>query len=295
MTEPSTAISAPIRLTDRGIVSVTGADAATFLHSLVSANVEGLADGAATYAALLSPQGKILFDFIVARDGDGYLIDVALSEAPALTKRLGFYKLRSAVAIADRSTDFAVVAAPTAAELPPGAIALPDPRHAGLGARAIVPRAVAEAIPVAGADYEALRIDLAVPAFGLDFKAGELVPHDLNFDDLNAIDFRKGCYVGQEIVSRMKHRGTARRRLVHVRSVDPSATLPAPQTEILAGARSIGTMGSSTGARGLAIIRLDWAKDAIDRDIAITAADRPLAVALPAYARFAFPETVADA
>jgi folate-binding protein YgfZ len=287
----------PVRLADRAIVGVTGQDAAAFLHNLVSANIERLGEGDATYAALLTPQGKVLFDFIAVRHGDDYLLDVAAEQAPALAKRLGFYKLRSQVVIADRSAEFAVIAIPKGQPdgLPPGVLVFADPRLPALGLRAIIPAASASDFPDAGPAYEQFRIGLGIPAFGLDFRSGDSVPHDVNFDDLNAVDFRKGCYVGQEIVSRMKHRGTARRRLVHVRpAIGTSTTLPDRSSEILAGSRSIGTMGSSIDGQGLAIVRLDWAKDAIDRGVAITADGIALAIELPAYATFSFPETVVD-
>jgi folate-binding protein YgfZ len=294
----STTPLVPIRLADRGIIRVSGPDAASFLHNLVSNDIERLGDGDATYAALLTPQGKILFDFIVVRRDGAFLVDVAADQAPALAKRLGFYKLRSAVTIADGSADYAVIAFPggPARGLTPDAIVFTDPRVAALGERAIVPATAAAELMVKTSEYNQLLIANGVPVFGLDFKTGENVPHDVNFDDLNALDFRKGCYVGQEIVSRMKHRGTARRRLVHVRSAEGgrSPALPAPQSEILAGIRSIGTMGGSYGPEGLAIIRLDWAKDALDRGIPITCDGIALSIALPAYATFGFPQTVAE-
>lgn len=282
----------PQRLADRGVISIAGPDATTFLHNLVCANIERLEIGAATYAALLSPQGKVLFDFFVVRSEDGYLLDTTASETVALVKRLSMYRLRSQVTITDRSTGLAVVVASSHDDLPAGGVIFRDPRHIDLGYRAIGPLASAEALPPAGNDYEQLRIELAIPESGRDFKAGDVVPHDINLDDLNAVDFRKGCYIGQEIVSRMKHRGTARKRLVHVRPKD--GDLPEAGTEVLAGARSIGTMGSSSGRIGLAILRLDWVKDAIDSGISITADGTALAVSLPAYARFDFPAASSD-
>lgn len=287
----------PVRLADRGVVSVSGPDAASFLHNLVSADIADLAEGAATYAALLTPQGKILFDFIALRHGDGFLLDVLAEQTAALVKRLAMYRLRSQVVLADRSEELAVVAGASAAALQFGeALVFADPRLPTLGFRAIVPKTQVGGIPAETQLYNQLKIELAVPTLGVDYKSGENVPHDVNLDNLNALDFRKGCYVGQEIVSRMKHRGTARRRLVHVRTVDGAApALPSPHSEILAGSRSIGTMGASSGAAGLAILRLDWVKDAIDHAIPITCDGIELSVTLPAYATFDFPQTVAEA
>ena len=258
----------------------------------MSANIERLEIGGATYAALLSPQGKVLFDFFVVRTEDGYLLDTTASGTVALVKRLSMYRLRSQVTITDRSAELAVVVASSHDDLPAQGTIVADPRHADMGYRAIVPAASGGTLPPTGDNYEQLRIELAIPESGGDFKAGEVVPHDINLDDLNAVDFRKGCYIGQEIVSRMKHRGTARKRLVHVRPKD--GALPVAGTEVLAGARSIGTMGSSSAGIGLAILRLDWVKDAIDRGIPITADGTSLAVSLPAYARFDFPAASSD-
>ncbi|MDR3373633.1 MAG: folate-binding protein [Ancalomicrobiaceae bacterium] len=285
------------RLDDRSVVSVTGSDATSFLHGLTTANIEAIVPGAAGYAALLSPQGKILFDFFVVNVGDGYLLDVAASQAPGLVKRLGMYRLRADVTIADRSADFDVAALIGSAgkvALPDAAIVFADPRLDDLGERAILAKSVGlQTEPGAAAAYRARRIALAVPEAGADFTLGEAVPHDVNFDDLGAVDFKKGCYVGQEIVSRMKHRGTARRRLVIVAPTEVGTALPAAGTPITSGEREIGTLGSSADGEGLAILRLDWAREAIDAGTPILAGDVALAVELPAYAHFGWPERVA--
>ena len=285
------------RLDDRSVVSVTGSDATSFLHGLTTANIEAIMPGAAGYAALLSPQGKILFDFFVVNVGDGYFLDVAASQVPGLVKRLGMYRLRADVAIADRSADFDVAALIGPAgevTLPDGTIVFADPRLDDLGARAILAKSVGlQTEPGATEAYRARRIAFALPEAGADFTLGDAVPHDVNFDDLGAVDFKKGCYVGQEIVSRMKHRGTARRRLVIVTPTEIGTALPAEGTPIRSGEREIGTLGSSADGGGLAILRLDWAREAIDAGTPILAGDVALAVELPAYARFGWPARVA--
>jgi tRNA-modifying protein YgfZ len=252
-------------LEDRGVVRVSGADAAGFLQGLLTNDVERLKASEARYAALLSPQAKILFDMIVVSepDGDGpaYLLDCAAVQAADLAKRLGFYKLRAKAAIADESAERAVVAYwGGEPEHDPGAIVYADPRDPRLGWRAIVARAKAVAVGSEHVnEYEGLRISVGAPKAGVDFAYGDAFPHDANFDLLHGVDFDKGCYVGQEVVSRMKHRGTARKRIARVKTAGPA---PKPGTPILDRELAIGTLGSSSGREALALLRLDRAEDA---------------------------------
>jgi tRNA-modifying protein YgfZ len=252
-------------LADRGVVSVSGADAAGFLQGLLTNDVEKLAPGEARYAALLTPQGKILFDMIVARAPDAggpvFLIDCGAAQAADLAKRLGFYKLRAKVAIADESATRAVAAfwggEPEAIE---GGFLYAEPRDPRLGWRAILPRPKADALGSEHVnEYERLRIGVAAPKGGVDFAYGDAFPHDVNFDLLGGVDFDKGCYVGQEVVSRMKHRGTARKRIVRVMLAGPP---PAPGAQVMDRELAVGTLGSSSGREALALLRLDRAEDA---------------------------------
>jgi tRNA-modifying protein YgfZ len=244
---------AGVFLKDRGVARVAGADAAAFLQGLLTNDVEKLPVGALRYAALLTPQGKILFDLIAHRAGEAeFWLDAPADRIAELVKRLGFYKLRARVEIADVSADWAVVAAP---EGEPA-----DPRDPRLGARRLVARADAPPEDAAArAAYEARRISLGVPQGGIDFAYGDAFPHDANMDLLNGVDFAKGCYVGQEVVSRMKHKGTARKRVVRVALDGPA---PAPGTPILDGDLPVGALGSASGAEALALVRLDRAEAA---------------------------------
>ena len=251
-------------LEDRAVVSVSGADATSFLQGLLTNDVERLEPGQARYAALLTPQGKILFDMIVVRapgEDPSHLIDCATAQAGDLVKRLNFYKLRAKVLIADQSADRAVVA--FWGDEPPSVgegLLYADPRDPRLGWRAILPRPMAAAIGSEHAsEYEALRIAVGAPKGGLDFAYGDAFPHDANFDLLHGVDFDKGCYVGQEVVSRMKHRGTARKRVARVKLAGPA---PAPGTPVLDRELAVGALGSSSGREALALIRLDRAEEA---------------------------------
>jgi folate-binding protein YgfZ len=251
-------------LEDRAVIRVSGEDATSFLQGLLTNDLERLHPSEARYAALLTPQGKILFDMIVVRapgEVPSYLIDCTAGQAADLAKRLGFYKLRAKVAIADMSADQAV-AAFWGAEAPhiDEGVLYADPRDPRLGWRAILPRPTAAAFGSEHVnEYEGLRIAVGAPKGGLDFAYGDAFPHDANFDLLHGVDFDKGCYVGQEVVSRMKHRGTARKRIARVKLSGPS---PAPGTPVLDRELAVGALGSSSGRKALALLRLDRAEEA---------------------------------
>ncbi len=255
-----------IRLADRGIVEVAGAEAGKFLHNLVTNDIVALAPGNARFAALLTPQGKILFDFLVFAAGDErYFIDCPLALADDLVKRLAMYKLRAKLDIANRSDAYEVIAFPDAQNAPPvAALTLaPDPR-AALGYRAVAQKGALDAAD-AMADYDARRIGAGVPAGGVDFAYGDAFPHEANMDLLNGLDFSKGCYVGQEVVSRMKHRGPVRKRVTLYRT---QGDAPAPHEAIRAGEIDIGLTGSHTDHEGLALIRLDRLAEAREKHLA---------------------------
>jgi folate-binding protein YgfZ len=269
-------------LDDRGIVSVSGADAAGFLQGLLTNDVERLEPGEARYAGLLTPQGKILFDMIVVRapgsDGAAYLLDCAAVQAADLAKRLGFYKLRAKVAIFDESATRAVAAfwggEPAPVE---GGVLYADPRDPRLGWRAILPRPIAAALGSGHAgEYEGLRIGVVAAKGGIDFTYGDAFPHDANLDLLHGVDFDKGCYVGQEVVSRMKHRGTGRKRIVRVKLDGPA---PAPGVPVMDRELAVGALGSSSGREALALLRLDRVEDAAAAGRTLSAGGVGLALA----------------
>ena len=253
-------------LEDRGVVEVEGEDARALLQRLITNDVEALRAGEARYAALLTPQGKISVDFLVADRSSGavdrFLLDCPLDRAADLAVTLTRYRLRAKVRIADLSATHGILASwPEPPPDVPDAV-YRDPRHPDLGYRAIVarPSVSTEAAGVeAGRAYEAHRIACTVPAGGLDFAYGEVFPHDANLDRLHGVDFGKGCYVGQEVVSRVHHRGTARKRIEPVTFV---GTPPRVGVEVTIGEIMVGTMGSSQNGRGLALVRIDRVAEA---------------------------------
>jgi hypothetical protein len=231
---------------ERAVLSLEGLEAENFLHNLVTADILGLAEGGARYTALLTPQGKILFDFFVVKAAEGYLLDCAASQLEELTKRLMFYRLRAKVAIAERK-DLEVGVSP---ERPAGMTAYVDPRTSLIGWRMIAEKGK---LPM-GTGYDAARIALGLADSDGDIGSGELFPHEANFDQLGAVSFSKGCYIGQEVVSRMEHRAAARNRILPV--TFEGAALPRGAA-IKSADKIIGSVLSSAGNTALALLRLD--------------------------------------
>jgi folate-binding protein YgfZ len=225
----------------------------------------------------------------VAADGDGFLIEAAKDKAAELAKRLGFYRLRAQVEIA-AAPEFTVAAAwGGTPSFPEGAIAFADPRLPELGVRILLPKGTgitSLGCAQASADnYHGMRIKLGVPESGRDYGLGDTFPHEALFDQLNGVDFKKGCFVGQEVVARMQYRGTTRKRVV---PVEGDAPLQAG-IEVKAGDLPIGPIGSVDGALGLALLRLDRAEEAASKDVPLMAGDVTITLHRPAFAQFEVP------
>ena len=272
-------------LPDRALIQVSGADAEHFLHNLVTTDIAALPKGEAWPGALLTPQGKILFDFLVWRDGDGFVLDVSATQREALIKRLTMYKLRAAVEIVATEPAGVTVAWGEDAD----EAGLVDHRFAVAGVR--VTRKVGGGQAEVAQGYDALRVLAGIAESGSDFALQDAFPHDVLLDLVGGVSFKKGCYVGQEVVSRMQHRGTARRRVVVVTA---DAALPATGTELTAGGKPIGTLGTVAGNRGLAIVRIDRAGEAIATATPILAGETAVALSLPAWSGLAFPASASE-
>ena len=287
-------------LPERGIIKVVGDDARKFLHGLVTTDMLGLAPGTARFGALLTPQGKIIADFFVTEalqaDGGGFFLDSPRALAVTLVEKLNLYKLRAKVLVEDLTEILGVLAVWDCQDTTKGCAAkqgltYADPRLPALGFRVMIPphRATATASELGAAlvgaeDYEAHRIALGVPRGGVDFVYGDAFPHEADMDQLGGVDFAKGCYVGQEVVSRIEHRGIARTRAVALR-YDGAA--PASGAPITAGERQVGTMGSAARGRGIALVRLDRVAEA--EQTALAAGGIPIRLIKPDWARFSFP------
>ena len=278
-------------LPDRSVVKVAGEDARNFLNGLVTTDVERLKPGLGRFGALLTPQGKIIVDFLItevpAGHGGGFLIDCPKALADTLATKLKFYKLRAKVTV--EKLDLGVLAAWDGQPTAQPDLAFTDPRNDALGARILIPEDLKQTLSdligaelVDATEYEAHRIALGVPRGGLDFMYSDAFPHETNMDRLAGVDFDKGCYVGQEVVSRMQHRGTARTRSVRVLLDEAS---PEPGTTILAGDKPVGTIGSTAGGKGIALVRIDRVADALDAGQQLTAGGLALTLAEPEVVR----------
>ncbi|WP_114835717.1 folate-binding protein YgfZ [Agrobacterium tumefaciens] len=267
-------------LADRRLIRVSGTGAEEFLNNLITANIENLPAGEARAAALLTPQGKILFDFLIWRDGGDYLIETGAAEQDALLRRLTMYKLRAPVDLKVGTVEgvsvFWTETAPVAG--------VRDGRFTKAGIDLFrLPGASASGDVAA---YDALRVDHGIAESGRDYALQDAFPHDVLMDVNDGVSFRKGCFVGQEVVSRMKHRGTARRRVV---TVSAGGALPASGAEITADGKPVGTLGTVCGNRALAIVRIDRIADALASGTPLLAGTVPVTVALPAWSGLSFP------
>lgn len=280
-------------LPDRGVIKVAGEDARNFLNGLITTDLDKLKPGLGRFGALLTPQGKIIVDFLIteapAGHGGGFLIDCPKALADGLATKLKFYKLRAKVTVDNLSNDLGVLAAWDGQLAAQPDLAFADPRNAELGTRILIPEDLKQKLSdligaelVDAADYEAHRIALGVPRGGLDFMYSDAFPHETNMDRLAGVDFDKGCYVGQEVVSRMQHRGTARTRSVKVLLEDSS---PEAGVSVMAGDKSVGTMGSSAQGKGIALVRIDRVADALDAGQPLTAGGLALKLAEPDVVR----------
>ncbi|OPY98660.1 folate-binding protein [Bradyrhizobium sacchari] len=286
-------------LPDRSVVKVAGEDARNFLNGLITTDVDRLKPGQGRFGALLTPQGKIIADFLItevpAGHGGGFLIDCPKALADSLATKLKFYKLRAKVTV--ENLDLGVLAAWDGQPAAQPDLAFADPRNGELGTRILIPEDLKQKLSdligaelVDAADYEAHRIALGVPRGGLDFMYSDAFPHETNMDRLAGVDFDKGCYVGQEVVSRMQHRGTARTRSVKVLLDDVS---PEVGVSVMAGDKPVGTMGSSAQGKGIALVRIDRVADALDAGQPLTAGGLALTLAEPEIVRIPAKQPIA--
>ncbi|UJX44300.1 folate-binding protein YgfZ [Xanthobacter sp. YC-JY1] len=271
-----------IHLTDRTLIRADGPDAVKLLHSVITCNVKTMAPGDARYGGLLTPQGKIISDFLFyGLAEESFLFDAPADRAEDLLKRLIFHRLRAKVTF-EVAADLAVAAVfGDHGALPDGRL-FTDPRYPGLGQRLVLDKAAAEGLSSDLAAYEAHRIALGIPKGGADFTYGDTFPHEADMDQLGGVDFKKGCYVGQEVVSRMEHRSTPRNRLVEVIFPTPLAV----GQEIVAGDKSVGQLTSVTEGRGIATVRLDRATDARAEGVPLTAGAVEVELRKPEWATF---------
>ncbi|WCK03569.1 YgfZ/GcvT domain-containing protein [Agrobacterium tumefaciens] len=267
-------------LADRRLIRVSGTGAEEFLNNLITADIENLPEGEARASALLTPQGKILFDFLIWCDGGDYLVETGAAEQDALLRRLTMYKLRAPVDL--KAETMEGVSVFWGGSVPEAG--LRDGRFAKAGVDLWrVPGASASGDVAA---YEALRVENGIAESGRDYALQDAFPHDVLMDVNDGVSFKKGCFVGQEVVSRMKHRGTARRRVV---TVSADGTLPVSGTEITTNGKPVGALGTIHGNKALAIVRTDRIADALAAGTPLLADNVAVSVALPVWSGLSFP------
>lgn len=293
-----------VMLKNRGLLAVSGDDRIAFLQGLVSNDVTRVGPGRAVYSALLTAQGKFLHDFFIIEMDGSLLIDCEADRLADLKRKLTMYRLRSKVELSDRSGDFTVAAlvgggVAGALELENreglgkpflGGMAFVDPRLPGIGGRAVTPRDGAEAsLSDAGfpkgrpEDYEAARLRLGLPDGSRDMIVDKAILLENGFEELNGVDWNKGCYMGQELTARTHYRGLVKKRLMPVRVEGP---LPAPGTPLMLGDEPAGEMRSGLGDRGLALIRLQQFESLSASGGALSAGDATLHPSKPDWAEF---------
>lgn len=256
----------PIRLPARAVIALDGPDTLALLERLVTHNTQDWDEGETRYGALLTPQGKILADYLALRTGSGVLIDVAAEAAEDLAKRLKLFRLRAEVEITPRD-DLAIAIDPTGQA---------DPRSDTLPRRAILP--LSATTGDASEDWRKARLAAGIAEFGEDFTSAEVFPSDVNMDQLGGVDLKKGCFVGQEVVSRMHRRGNVRRR-----SAAMSGEGVAPGASVTAGGSTLGEITSAHDQRGLARIRIDRLAKARAQESDLLAGDEAAELNCPAW------------
>ncbi|MFZ5719640.1 MAG: YgfZ/GcvT domain-containing protein [Pseudomonadota bacterium] len=263
-------------LQSRSLIALSGPDWRSFLQGLITQDVENLSEGEAGFGALLTPQGRLMYDLFVVPRGDGAWLDVEAEHRDALIQRLSMYRLRAKVDLAADDTPVSVLFAPDggAPERPAAGHWARDPRLPELGWRGYGVEAPAGAVAATEAEREAQKLRLGVPG-PKDWGFERTYPIEANFDLLNGIDFKKGCFIGQETTSRMKRRATIKNRMLPIVFEGPA---PASGTEVLAGELRAGEVLSGGEGRAIALLRLDRALGA-----ALSVDGRPARAEVPVW------------
>ncbi len=267
-----------VTLDHRSHIAIDGEEAEHFLHNLVTTDIAGLPNEEWRAGALLTAQGKVLFAFLIARSATGFVVDVAAQDAAEFAKRLKFFRLRAKVAIAD---PMPVSVAVVWQDAKPEGQFFRDSRFIGLDVWRGVETGSSRAQDGA---WTALRIAYGVAEPHVDYAYSDVFPHDVNLDQIGGLSFSKGCYVGQEVVSRMHHRGTARWRLMAATGTDLIE-----KSEVIADGKAAGALGSADGDAALALVRLDRIKSALDRGAEVLAGGKAIELSFPLGVQYSWP------
>ncbi len=268
-------------LGDRQLIAFRGPDAEHLLHNVVTCNIESLVAGVAQVGALLTPQGKVMFDFIVSKQAsDHFIVEIEADHAAQFMQRMVMYRMRSKVEISQPAESLVRVSWDD------------DSSNADEGLRDVrfkdhaVTRQYVDRGEVDGSDeWARVRVQSGVPESGPDYTLGDVFPHDISLDQNGGVDFKKGCYIGQEVVSRMHHRHTARRRILIASSLQDFRD----ESAIVSNGKALGTLGTKTGNLALALCRIDRVKDAVDAGQKIAVGDAVITLALPPSVSYDWP------
>ena len=287
-----------ISLPERHIIRISGEDASRFLQGIITNDIEHVTAERSIYALVLTPQGKYIYDFFIAKQGDAFLLDVLEDTKATLLKKLKMYKLRAKVTIEDISATHHVTAyigdnsysalnmdnTSGATESQEDSIYYVEPRHTGLGLRSITSQekpALEGFSETDNKNYDGLRIALGIPEGQKDMISEGDFPLPFGMEALNAIDFQKGCYVGQEVTARSKHRGNIRKAVYRV---EGNGELPNQGTDIMAGDKKLGALLSHQENKGIALIRQEDFQKAAENGATITADNRVITLTKPDWA-----------
>lgn len=279
-----------ILLKNRKIIKVTGEEATDFLQVLITTDVTKIGSQEILPGALLSPQGKVIADFLIGKREDGYFIDIVVSLADILYKRLLLYKLHKKVEITQPLQELVTVSWNNESNSLNFDSSFIDKRFPQ---KEKIIRNYGE-IPFLVSEYcdnwNRLRVRYAIAESDKDYEIGKVFPHDINYDQINGLSFNKGCYIGQEIVSRMHHRRTIRRRILVVKS-QHELTLG---SSVKAGSKILGYLGTCVANEALILTRIDHVKEAIDHNIPFTAENIPVTISIAENMNFTFPENTGE-
>ena len=279
-------------LENRELLKIGGGEAESFLQGILTCNLDTISPNGAGFGGLLTPQGKILFDFFVVRDNGDFILDVDARQIDELVRRLTFYRLRADVTFDVGNGETTVFACWNVDTQMPEVrervttITIADPRHDEMGYRIYSKTSPVGMKRENIEQYNAHRIELGIPEGGVDYLYGSAFPHEALYDEIGGVDFSKGCYVGQEVVSRMHHRGTARKRFIQISS---ESTIPEPGSKITISEKSVGEVTSAAGHNGLALVRLDHVGRAIHNNQEIHIGDIIVTLHIQPWVNFDWP------
>ena len=268
-------------LEDRQLIAFSGPDAEHLLHNVVTCNIESLEAGVAQIGALLTPQGKVMFDFVVSRQApDRFTVEIQADHAAQFMQRMVMYRLRSKVEISQPAESLVLISWDE--DSSEAGDRLRDVRFKD---RVVTRQYVDEGTMDGSEQWTQVRVHSGVPESGQDYALGDVFPHDISLDQNGGVDFKKGCYIGQEVVSRMHHRHTARRRILIASSEQGFGD----ETAIVSNGKALGTLGTKAGNLAMALCRIDRVKDAMDAGDEITVGDAVIELSLPSSVSYEWP------